>query len=117
MTTATQQQAFAATQITARPMREMIYDAIKSAGADGLTDEEVYKALGIRQRATASARRLELERSGRVFWTGATRTNESGMESMIWVTQEFPHVARRHDLDNGYCEHCGRGTSIQKDAA
>lgn len=90
--------------------RETIYTVIDKAGANGLTDEQVREFTGYDQRLV-SARRLDLEREGRVYWRGDERLKENGLTSMVWVSSNFPHVARRDGIDNTYCSHCGRGSS------
>jgi predicted transcriptional regulator len=64
-------------------IRDEVERVIKASGRDGMTDDEIEVALGLRHQ-TASARRRELELMGRVFRVG-TRATRSGRQAGVYV--------------------------------
>lgn len=70
---------------TAARLREAVCEAIRAAGADGLTDEEMLSATGL-QPSTGRPRRVELVQAGRVIDSGRTRRTKSGRSAVVWVT-------------------------------
>ena len=95
--------------------RERVFHAVRNAGKNGLTDDEIQEITGI-DRGHTAARRLEVERDGLIFWSGRTRQTRDGFDAMVWVSQEiFPHAPRRPEIDadarthKKFCPACGRG--------
>lgn len=68
----------------AATLRRMVLEAIASAGADGLTDEEGAERVGI-DGNTYRPRRRELEQQHRIRNTGKTRPTKSGRKAVVWV--------------------------------
>jgi hypothetical protein len=68
----------------AKRMRQMVYDAIKSAGDDGLTDEEMFAVVGLRHNS-ARPRRIDLMHDGLVRDSGRKRAGSSGHPATVWV--------------------------------
>jgi hypothetical protein len=64
--------------------RAAVFDAIKRAGARGLTDQEGQDALGM-SGDTYRPRRVELDDSARIRPTGRYRPTRSGRLAMVWV--------------------------------
>ena len=77
----------------AAAQKELVYNWGHSQGAEGWTDEECEIALGLRHQS-ASARRRSLYLEGRVVWTGEKRTNRSGRQAYVWVTDEVARLCQ-----------------------
>ena len=65
-------------------LRAVVLDAIRRAGADGLTDEEGIAATGI-VASTYRQRRVECVQAGKVIDSGKTRKTASGRNAVVWV--------------------------------
>jgi hypothetical protein len=65
-------------------LRRRVYEAIKAAGADGLTDEEGAEKVGISGN-TYRPRRRELEQAGRIRDSERTRMTRSNRKAVVWV--------------------------------
>lgn len=65
-------------------LRERVYTLILSYGGYGATDDEVELRLKMRHQ-TASARRRELELTGRVVRTAERRRTSSGRTAAVYV--------------------------------
>lgn len=73
-------------------IKQLIHENIQSVGDYGATDEEVAIGLGIKA-STACARRLDLEREGKVRDSGKRRfttTGRSPREAIVWVACDLP---------------------------
>jgi hypothetical protein len=68
-------------------LRRRVLDAIASAGAAGLTDEQGEVITGIRHQ-TYTPRRLELQRQGLIRDSGERRKTASGRNAAVWVATE-----------------------------
>lgn len=70
--------------------QEVVYEAIRAAGGEGLTDEELTLRVSavVGPGSTARTRRSELVEAGRVRWSGSTRTMSTGNKARIWVTAD-----------------------------
>ncbi len=67
--------------------RRRVLDAIRDAGRDGLTDEEVEDALHLGGNS-ARPRRKELEEGGLIVDSGERRETSTGRAAIVWVTPE-----------------------------
>lgn len=68
---------------TARTQRERVYEYIRGCGEYGATDEEIQDALAMGD--SHRARRIELERSRRIWLTGRTRPTKRGGNARVWI--------------------------------
>ena len=68
----------------ANRLRAVVLDAIRRAGADGMTDEEGIAATGI-VASTYRPRRVENVQAGKVIDSGKTRKTASGRNAVVWV--------------------------------
>ena len=71
----------------ANRLRDSVYAAIREAGANGLTDEELI-ILTAMNPSTARPRRGELVDLGRVVDSGRTRLTHSKRKATVWITTE-----------------------------
>lgn len=73
--------------ITNRPRRsahkQMVLDALRAAGPEGLTDFQISEATGL-IATSAGKRRLDLMRDDLVKATDMTRLSPSGTPSKVW---------------------------------
>jgi hypothetical protein len=65
-------------------LRQQVYDAVRGAGADGLTDEEGITATGMAAN-TYRPRRIELLERGLIVDTGNRRATKSGRSAVVWA--------------------------------
>ena len=72
----------------AATLRLMVLEALRKAGADGLTDEEMLSATGL-QPSTGRPRRIELMQAGHVRDSGRKRETRSGRNAVVWVANTF----------------------------
>lgn len=68
----------------ANRLRAVVLDAIRRAGADGLTDEEGIAATGL-SPSTYRPRRVECVQAGKVIDSGKTRKTASGRNAVVWI--------------------------------
>lgn len=71
----------------ANRLRAVVWDAIRAAGMDGLTDEEIQERLNMVGN-TARPRRRELQLAGRVRDSGKTRPTRRGRKAVVWVAND-----------------------------
>lgn len=71
----------------ANRLREVVWEAIRAAGMDGLTDEEGIEVTGL-SPSTYRPRRCEGVEAGRVVDSGRTRKTRSGRNAAVWVCRE-----------------------------
>ena len=64
-------------------LQRMVLDAIRDAGSDGMTADEVAQKLRLSQ-LTVRPRATELARRGLVIDGGTRRKNESGRSAIVW---------------------------------
>ncbi len=85
----------AATEIRARlpNLQQLVFNAIASAGVEGLTDEEISERTGLNP-STARPRRLELYRKGRIQQSIFTRNGASGRKMTVWIPVFTPDSQR-----------------------
>lgn len=81
---ATSVDAAEAIEPSADSLRGAVLEALRKAGADGMTDEEMQTALNMNP-STQRPRRIELMRLGLVRDGGATRPTRSGRKAVVWV--------------------------------
>jgi transcription initiation factor IIE alpha subunit len=74
----------AARDVLAKPMREIVLEALIHRGNRGATDDELQTALGM-DPSTERPRRVELERAGLVIDSGERRKTRSGREAVVWM--------------------------------
>jgi hypothetical protein len=74
--------------INATVIRDMVFECIKAAGHDGLTDEQVQDKLKL-QGNTERPRRCELVKQGKIRKSG-TRKARSGRTAAVWVANAVP---------------------------
>jgi transcription initiation factor IIE alpha subunit len=74
----------AARDVSAKPMREIVLEALIDRGNRGATDDELQTALGM-DPSTERPRRVELERAGLVIDSGERRKTRSGREAVVWM--------------------------------
>ena len=67
--------------------RQQVAEAIRQAGAFGLTDEECQEAAQLAGNCQRP-RRIELQRLGAVVDSGRTRLTRSGRAATVWVWRE-----------------------------
>ena len=80
--------AAAESMTTSAPtLRTKVLKLIIDAGPRGLTDDEIEAVTGMRHQ-TASARRWELVRAGKVRDSGGRRRTRSGRGATVWVYVE-----------------------------
>jgi len=72
----------------ATAIRESVFLAIKAAGENGLTDEQMQEQLGLASN-TQRPRRWELSHKGRIRQSG-TRETKTGWQATVWVANEVP---------------------------
>lgn len=72
-------------------LQRMVLNAITAAGADGLTDEEMERRLGLKH-VTGSPRRCELVDRDLVVDSGKTRPTSSGSAATVWVATGTPGI-------------------------
>ncbi len=68
----------------ANRLRAVVYEAIRSAGDRGMTDEEVQDVLKM-NGSTQRPRRVELADAGRIRKSGAKRQTRIGGTAAVWV--------------------------------
>ncbi len=68
----------------AHTLRAAVYDAIRAAGAEGMTDEELQDSIPM-AASTERPRRGELVARNLVRDSGNTRPTRSGRQATIWV--------------------------------
>jgi hypothetical protein len=74
--------------------RARVLDAIRNAGRDGLTDEEVKDVLRLGGNSTRP-RRKELEEGGLIVDSDKRRETSTGRAAIVWVTpKHVGEVAR-----------------------
>lgn len=66
------------------PLQKRVLDTIKSAGPNGLTDEQIRSLTGL-QHSTETPRRKELSDKGLVIDSGKRRKTRSGRSATVWV--------------------------------
>lgn len=71
----------------ANRLRAVVLEAIRGAGRDGMTDEEIQERLNMIGN-TARPRRRELQLAGLVRDSGNTRAVKSGRKAVVWVATE-----------------------------
>lgn len=84
----TSSEAATAAEEYAPKKRLQILAYILSRGAEGATDDEGQRALGIRVQ-TYTPRRYELVKEGFVVDSGMRRRTISGCRAIVWVVPEF----------------------------
>lgn len=67
-----------------RSRRELVFNVIKDAGSNGLTDEEGAAATGLSAQSY-TPRRNELVKLGSVVDTGRRRRTRSGRRAAVWM--------------------------------
>ena len=70
--------------------RWVVYDAIVSAGARGLTDHEIARQTGL-CLDTARPRRVELRDRGHVTPSEERRLTPSGRSAVVWIATHIPY--------------------------
>lgn len=65
-------------------LQAVVYEAIKAAGLEGRTDDELQVELGMNP-STERPRRIEVEKYGLVTDSGRTRPTRSGKQAHVWV--------------------------------
>jgi hypothetical protein len=71
----------------ARPMRERVFEYIKSQGEHGATDDEIEVALGMSHQS-CSPRRRELEKDDAIYLTDDRRKTRSGRRAGVYRVVE-----------------------------
>lgn len=71
----------------AASIRERVFQAIKAAGANGVTSDQLEATMGRHQ--TISARVRELSLLGRIMDTGRRRATRSGRKARVYVAKEL----------------------------
>lgn len=74
-------------RLAAATQEARVYDYIKSRGAEGATDDEGQRDLGIDAHSYCP-RRISLERKACIRKTDRTRPTRSGRRAAVWVVQE-----------------------------
>ena len=69
-------------------LRERVYECIRSAGANGLTDVECQVLLGM-QGDTQRPRRRELVKAGKVVCVGNAVRSPSKRSAMVWASADI----------------------------
>jgi hypothetical protein len=69
---------------SANRLRTLVYDTLRAAGAEGMTDEELQDATGL-QGSCQRPRRVELVARNLVRDSGRTRPTRSGRAATLWV--------------------------------
>jgi hypothetical protein len=69
----------------ANRLRMLVLEAIRAAGADGLTDEEGIAATQL-SPSTYRPRRIESVQAGLVVDSGRTRKTASGRSAVVWFS-------------------------------
>ncbi len=80
----TQVEAAAAVEPRTGTQRARVLAAIRTAGGDGLTDEEISARLGLSLNS-ARPRRLELVTARLVVASGRTRPTLGGGHATVWI--------------------------------
>lgn len=81
---ATSQAAGDSVRASAGTLRARVLEAVRAAGAGGLTDEQIQQLLGMNP-STQRPRRIELVKAGRVMDSGSVRPTASGRAATVWV--------------------------------
>jgi DNA-directed RNA polymerase specialized sigma24 family protein len=68
-------------------LQDMAFNAIKAAGALGLTADELAERLGV-NRYTIQPRTSELRRLRKIADSGQRRRNVSGKKAIVWTLPE-----------------------------
>jgi hypothetical protein len=76
-------QAAEIAEINAGTNRALALEALRAAGAAGLTDFQLAEITGV-QQTSIGKRRGELVRMGLVVGTGETRPSPSGSPALVW---------------------------------
>lgn len=81
-----------------------VHEAVKAAGAAGLTTNEIAQWLGV-DRGSVQPRTSELRLQGLIGDSGQRRQNENGKSAIVWVASEHPAEARdqRHRTRRPAC--------------
>lgn len=66
-------------------LQQAVMDAIRAAGDDGLTDDELCLSMPHVCEGTAKKRRCEVERAGAVRDSGRTRPTRTGRQAIVWI--------------------------------
>lgn len=69
---------------TAGSLRAAVYEKLLDAGSDGLTDQQLQRALRL-DPSTERPRRIELVDAGLVRDSGHKRLTLSGRRAIVWV--------------------------------
>lgn len=85
----TSQAAAESMRENAGTLRARVLTALREAGPDGLTDEQMQTRLGMNP-STQRPRRIELVKAGRVVATPGTRPTASGRSATVWVATTEP---------------------------
>jgi len=80
--------ADAVNPVSAKVLREKVFQAIKDA-PDGLTDEEIQLLLDLSGN-TQRPRRWELSHKQGRIRTSGTRETQAGRQANVWVANDFP---------------------------
>ena len=67
-------------------LQQMVFDALRSAGAYGRTTNELAALLNI-DRGSIQPRTSELKRLGRIMDSGQRRANANGKRAIVWVVR------------------------------
>lgn len=70
--------------VVAGPLRGLVYKAVFTAGAYGLTTDEIATALKL-PRYSVQPRTTELRHARRIRDSGKRRPNTSGCRAIVWV--------------------------------
>lgn len=73
-----------------RSRRELVFDAIKDSGLNGLTDEEGAAATGLSAQSY-TPRRNELVKLGLVVDSRRRRSTRSGRQAAVWMLSTHTH--------------------------
>lgn len=69
-------------------LQQLAATAIKAAGVNGLTSDEVAERIGV-LRWTIRARTAELRSKGVIVDSGRRRENVTGRQAIVWVAAAF----------------------------
>ena len=97
----TSQAAAEAIAPTTGTLRAEVYAFLKLRGEQGATDEEIQRALHM-EGNTARPRRRELEQSGLIRDSGATRQAISGRSAVVW--EVIPVVGNQGGSEADSCK-------------
>lgn len=80
----TSEEAAAAILPRTETLRRAVLDAIRNAGDEGMTDEELQESLAMNP-STQRPRRIECVGLGLVKDSGRTRPTRSGRKATVWI--------------------------------